>query len=373
MPGWLSRALMAAADALEAAARAAGEVPVPMPALDLPLEEDELGGIARRLISHARLAIDAAGALHGGGTAGPQGAFALDTSASRRSLRDALSPRSLELQHALRVACTASAAAIVGLLLHRPRWYWIVVTAIIVLQPHSGATLRKAAQRIGGTVAGAILAALLAPVTHTPGRAALVLFALAIVAVALRRQNHAIYAALMTPLFVLMAESTSGDWHLTWTRISSTLIGGGLALVGAYAFWPAREREILPAQLGALLRKVKAYLTSPTENARREAGFALANMDVAFERFLDEPHRDDEVEALMALRSSTRRLVGAIASLPAIPEEVRGLDGVLESLAVAAQSRQRPPPLPDLPRTPQTERLVRPVEVIQSALTRLAS
>ncbi len=372
IPDWLSRALLAAADALDAAARAAGEEPAPMPALDPPLGDGELGGLARRLISHARLAVEAASALHGGGP-GPQGAFALDISAARRSLRDALSLRSLELRHALRVACTAAAGALVGILMHRPRWYWIVVTAVIVLQPHSGATLRKAAQRIGGTVAGAVLAALLAPVTHTPGRAALVLFALAIVAVALRRQNHAIYATLMTPLFLLMAESTSGDWHLTWTRISATLLGGAVALVGAYAFWPARERELLPAQMAALLRKVRAYLRTRTEQTRREAGVALANADVSFERFLDEPHSDDEVEALMALRSAARRLVGAIASAHGDLGEVgERIEGALESLAAATESR-KPPPLPELPRTPQTERLVRPVEVIHSALSRLAA
>jgi uncharacterized membrane protein YccC len=332
-PDWLSRAVSAAADALEGAAQAAEQSVnnVNLASLNKltlftepPAEGGELPALAQRLLSHARLAVQAAAAL-AGGAPGPEGTFALDVRASRRSLRDALSPRSLEMQHALRVASTAAAAAVVGISMHRTRWYWIVVTAVLVLQPHSGATLRKAVQRIGGTIAGAIVAAILAPLTHTPGRAAVVMFALAIVAVALRKQNHAIYAALMTPLFVLMAESTSGDWHLTWPRISATLIGGGLALVGAYAFWPARERDLLPAQVAALLRKVRAYLQSalagaPSEQARREAGLSLANADAAFERFLDEPHRDDEVEALMALRGSTRRLVGAIASLADHPE-----------------------------------------------------
>ena len=379
MPPWLSRALREAAEAFEWSARVvAEEQSAPLAPPDPPSEDGELGALAQRLVSHARLAVEAAAALQGG-SPGPQGAFALDTRAARRSLRDALSFRSLELQHALRVATTCAAAALVGMLSHRPRWYWIVVTAVIVLQPHSGATLRRAMQRTFGTVAGAMLGALLAPVTHTPGRAALVLFALAIVAVALRKQSHAIYAALVTPLFVLMAESTSGDWHLTWTRVSSTLLGGGLALVGAYAFWPARERELLPGQIAALLRKVRAYLSSalagaPSEQARREAGLLLANADAAFERFLDEPHRDDEVEALMGLKAAARRLIGAIASLSAAPGELHHageqLSDALESLAAASEARQAPPPLPPLPRTPQTERLVRPVEVIHSALSR---
>src|SRR5207253_3235177 len=96
VPEWLSRTLAAAADALDAAGRAAAEEGAPAPgAPDQPLEEGELGGLAQRLVSHARLATEAASALHGGAP-GPQGAFALEAPGSRRSLRDALSPRSLE-------------------------------------------------------------------------------------------------------------------------------------------------------------------------------------------------------------------------------------------------------------------------------------
>src|SRR5258708_21103323 len=49
----------------------------------------------------------------------------------------------------------------------------------------------------------------------------------------LRQFNYAVYIALITPLFVLMAESTSGDWHLTGARIADTLLGGVFALFGS--------------------------------------------------------------------------------------------------------------------------------------------
>ncbi len=364
-PAWLDGALENFAAAFDAVAVAAGEEPaaVASPVVRLGVDA-ELEPPLQSLLSHVQLALGAAAALHTGQSAQPARQFELAATA-RRSIRDVLSLRSIELRHALRVGATAAVAALAGILLHRARRYWIIVTAVIVLQPHSGTTLRRGLQRVAGTVVGAMVAALLAPLVHGQLRAALVLFVLALVAAAFRKHNYAVYAALMTPLFILMAESTSGDWHLVSTRISSTLLGGVIALFGSYAFWPHREREQLPAAPPA---------------ARREAGLALANADAAFERFLDEAHTDVESEALMAVRSQSRRLVGAIGALSAggrIDDELapaaRQVEGALAELASAAEESRLPIPLPQLKATPQGERLVRPMEVIHSALARLAT
>jgi uncharacterized membrane protein YccC len=259
-----------------------------------------------------------------------------------------------------------------GLLLHRARRYWIIITAIIVIQPHSGATLRKGLQRIAGTVAGAIAATLLAPLFHGHLQTAALLFVLALFGAAARRLNYAVYIALITPLFVLLAESTSGDWHLIPIRVTSTLLGGALAVFGSYVLWPHRERERLPALLATVLRHTKKLLEIPSPEVRREVGLALTNTDAAFERFLDEAHSDAEVEALMAFRSQSRRLVGAIVALSSEGrvEGVERIGRALDEMAAAVENRQQPPPLAPLEQEP--ERLARPVEVIHSGLMRLA-
>jgi uncharacterized membrane protein YccC len=152
-------------------------------------------------------------------------------------------------------------------------------------------------------------------------------------------------------------------------------------LFGSMALWPHRERERLPAQIAGLLRKVGAFLEASVGGtpraalaARRESGLAHANADAAFDRFLDEPHTAEEAEALMALLSHSRRLVGAIAGMSAAgsitPEQAAAAKSALEALAAAAAARRPPPPLPDLS---QAERLQRPIEVIHSALTRIAN
>ena len=384
-PPWLEGALEKLAAAFDAVGLAVGEeaaaVATPVvhvgddPALAAPLQS---------LFSHVQFALAEAAALQVGQASSRPSRLELGVTA-RRSIRDALSLRSLELRHALRVGATAAAAALLGLLLHRARRYWIILTAVLVLQQRAGTTLRRTLERATGTVVGAIVAALLAPFFHGQLRTAILLFVLAVAAMAVRKNNYAVFAALLTPLFVLMTEATSGDLHLAGVRVTSTLLGGAVALVGSYALWPDREREQLPVALARVLRSTRALLEAaiagvPLQPARREAGLALGNADASFERFLDEGHDDHEAEALMAIRSQARRLVGAIAALSAgggrLPDELapaaRELSAALEQLATAAEELQPPIPLPRLPEVPQVERLLRPIEVIHAALGRLA-
>jgi len=79
---------------------------------------------------------------------------------------------------------------------------------------------------------------------------------------------------------------------------------------------------------------------------------------------------------MMAVRSQSRRLVGAIVALSAggnlPPEDVRQVGIALDALAAAAEERRRPPALPSLPAAPQGARLLGPVEVIHAALARIA-
>ena len=364
-PASLAQALEATAREFEAVARATGEdaaPPAPLPReaphdADLPIDS---------LLAHLKLATGAAAALHGKGP--PRPARMRIEKPMRRSIRDALSLRSLDLRHAVRVGLAAAAAAALGIFLHRARRYWIIITAVIVLQPRSGATLRKGLQRIAGTVAGAIAAALLAPVAHGNLRTAVLLFVLAVAGGAARKLNYAVYVALITPLFLLLAESGSSDPQLIITRVISVLLGGAIAVVGSYALWPHKERERLPEVLAAVLQRTRALLADPSPPARREVGLALTNADAAFERFLDEPHTPAEAEALMAVRSQSRRLVGAILSLAAAGELPRAeAEKALDGLEQAAVQRKPPPPLPKVPQ----ERLARPLEVIHAALSRL--
>jgi uncharacterized membrane protein YccC len=349
------------------------------------IASDDLGALFSRVIEETRQAIESVQALQGGGEGpAPPGARAPPDEWPR--LRDALAPGSIELRHALRVAIVATAAALLAAALHLPRSYWVTITVIIVLQPHAVATVRRALQRVAGTVIGGIAAALIARIVHHPVALGMLLFVLGTTGVAVRRINYAAFAALVTPVFVVLAEMNGGGLHLTEARILDTLLGGALALAGALTLWPTRDLERMPALIAAVLQADRAYLQAilrgkgPADAVatRRRVGLATANAEAALQRLIGEGPPADRIEPLMALVAYARRLSASITALgaaPLPPEQGARLDEALGALANAALSSFPPPPLPALddPSTPEpAQRLARQLRVVHSALARLA-
>jgi uncharacterized membrane protein YccC len=199
----------------------------------------------------------------------------------------------------------------------------------------------------------------------------------------MRPINFGLYAALVTPVFVLMAETLEGDFHLVPTRIASNLIGGAFALAGAYLLWPQRERSQLPVYLAALLEEVRSYARAVLAGAsrselfahRRRVGLAAANAEASLQRLLAEPHREAEVEPAMAVLAWTRRLIGSLNALwigphpPGGPLDAERLDAALAELAAAAREG-RPPRLE--PPEPAEDRVWRQISVLHGALRRFA-
>ena len=218
-----------------------------------------------------------------------------------------------------------------------------------------------------------------------PNLPGLVLGALAWIAVAVRRMNYALFAALVTPVFVLLAETNAGAGHLTRVRILDTLLGGTLALAGAIALWPTRDLDRMPALIAAILRADRVYLDAVlhgqgpagTVAARRRVGLATANAEAALQRLIAEALPPARVETLMALVAYGRRLsasITAVGAAPPSPQYAAQLEGILDALADAAQSGAPPPPVPPLdnPAEPEpAQRLARQLRVVQSALARL--
>lgn len=305
-------------------------------------------------------------------------------------LRTALRSGSLDLHHALRVAVTLTLAAFGARVLGLSRLHWVLVTVVLVLQPYPGATFRKGLQRVAGTVLGGAAASLAGHLLHSQLWTAALLYPLALFAVALKPVNYALFAFFVTPVFVLMAESVSGDWTLVATRILDTLFGGAMALAGAALLWPSWERERLSPVVGELLRKERAYLgvalrpgARPEDvvAARREAGLAVTATEAALQRLLDEPRAGlpggdaPQVEALMSLCAAARRFSSAVTSAWSSGTAVvaEPLQAALNEL-VAAAEQERAPTLPNLRELPRAlSRVALQTEALASALARLAA
>jgi uncharacterized membrane protein YccC len=291
-------------------------------------------------------------------------------------LRAVLSWDSVVLRFALRVGIVTAAAVALTATLDLRRGYWITITAVMILQPYTGTTSVRAVQRVLGTVIGGILTAGLAALFHDPLAIFALVFVFALLSVALLPLNYAAFSVFLTPTFVLLAEASTGDWHLAGVRILNTVLGGGLALAGSQLLWPSPESERLPAYLAQTITALRNYLAlvvqrfdDRSENAsralreaRRQVGLAILNAEESFQRLLGE-HRGP-AEALapaMTLLTYTRRFTASIAALAlsrhsvdamqaeALASFAQAADAALADVSAALAAGRAPAPLGVLP------------------------
>jgi uncharacterized membrane protein YccC len=291
-------------------------------------------------------------------------------------IRAAIAPRSMILRFALRVGLVTAIAVGLTAVLGLRRGYWVTVTAVIILQPYTGATTQRALQRVLGTIVGGALTAALAALFHDPLAILLLAFVFSGVSVALLPLNYAAFSVFLTPTFVLLAEASAGDWHLAGVRIANTLIGGALALAGSRLLWPSPEADRVPVYLADMVRAMGRYFDEAIARfgdrgdaagralraARRGAGLAILNADESFQRLLGE-HRGP-AEALapaMTLLTYARRFTASIAALVLSRHMVQGIRAdqlagfagsvrpALAELASALAEGRAPLPLEEIP------------------------
>ncbi|HET9013895.1 MAG TPA: FUSC family protein, partial [Gemmatimonadaceae bacterium] len=290
------------------------------------------------------------------------------------TMRDILSPDSLVLRYALRVAVVATVAVALGEVLDIKRGYWMTITVIVILQPYTGLTTQRAVQRVVGTVLGGLLTAALGALFHDP-RAILVLsFVFAATCVALLPVNYAAFSIFLTPTFVLLAEASAGDWHLATTRVLNTLLGGALALLGSRILWPSPEKTRLPGYMTAALRANRDYLERVVSlfddrselagrtlrESRRTIGLATVNAEESFQRLLGESSGGGaaRLASVMTFLTYTRRLTASIAALALTRHTEPGIGAgairpfaatamaVLDDLAGSIEAGREPAALP---------------------------
>ena len=235
------------------------------------------------------------------------------------TLAATLSWESAILRHALRVAVAGAAAVALTSHFQIARGYWMTLTVIIILQPYTSSTFQKGLQRVIGTIAVGVVAAVLVLLIHAPAGMLALIFAGAAVTVAFLRVNYALYSLFVTPTFILLAELNAVDRHLVLLRIGNTLIGALLAYAAAWVLWPASERGLAREELVAALQALAEYTRcvecdEPTElEVRRAFLLALQNADASVQRLTGD--RSMEIEPLMAVLIYLRRYVVALNAM----------------------------------------------------------
>ena len=251
-------------------------------------------------------------------------------------LRANFTPQSLTLRHAARVALVCGLDVVIILLLHINHGYWLLMTSLIVLQPHVSGTMRRGMERIGGTVAGGILAAVLAATLHSQLATAAVLFPLALLSLAILPVSYAAFAFFLTPAFVLAWLPFAGDWQLALVRTGNTIAGALISVLAMAFLFPIYERDRAADFLRASLGADRRYLAQLAEswrahgqasrllaNARRAAGLAHNDTEESLERLLAEswPRRRPFAQFVAAFVTYLRRFAQSVTALTALDEE----------------------------------------------------
>lgn len=148
----------------------------------------------------------------------------------RRAAGDALATGASLVRHAIRAAFAASAAEVMGTWLSPRFAAWVTLTAVVVLQPDAGSTIRRVGQRVVGTVLGALAAIAIVRLGLGPLAVSAVLFPLAVAALVARSRSYPCFTFFVTPVFLLVAMQDSGAWWIAFARVGDTLLGCAIAL-----------------------------------------------------------------------------------------------------------------------------------------------
>lgn len=390
-------------------------VPISWNGAGLRAVNDSMGEIVDRMVDYVSAAVELLASLNTGvqppAVAGSIEAVAPPTEPPLFSIEAFTRPAEVVLHHALRVAIVTTLAVAVTTILRLNHGYWVTLTVVVILQPYAATTRQKALQRVAGTILGGVVAAALSGLFHDR-IAVLVLIALFTMScIALLPLNYGAYAVFGTPAFVLLAESSTGDWHLAGLRIVNTLIGGALALAGAQLLWPGDERNRLPELVATAIRANAEFLRraiglfsskgaelGDLRDPRRAVGNASLNAEDSLQRLISE-HRGppEDLEPIMATLIYVRRLAAttaalAIAARSAKPDDATLLrpfaaasNAILEDIAESILQRRRPAefpapgtvPIPTDAASPvvhqRVVRLARQLKLMHSAASRWAA
>ncbi|MFT3692726.1 MAG: FUSC family protein [Kofleriaceae bacterium] len=244
----------------------------------------------------------------------------LATGQAVKDLRDAAHLSSPIFHHALRVGITCPVAYAIGRIASPTHSTWVTVTAIAVLQPYLGATLKRIVERVVGTIVGGAIAVLMMETITDRRVMAILMVPLAVGAVITRTKSYRLFVLLLTPVFVLVTDRWHPGIYTAGVRIADVALGGALAGIAAMII-PSSEKQRLPDALATMLDRITAYVEAYEKGidltvARREVGIALENAELSLERMLAEPKalRRGNADAVVLITYG-RRMTAALTSL----------------------------------------------------------
>jgi uncharacterized membrane protein YccC len=344
---------------------------------------------AQRLADRLRVAtklIDPAQYLPGSGTQGEAGLPFLARVTG--PLLANLNWRSASLRHAVRTGVVVSAALTGTLIWHGAYTHWLTITLVLVMQPFFATTWQRSLERVGGTLFGGVVAALLSALMQSRVHTIGLLPVLGALALAVRQVSYAVYIAVYTPTVILLVESihpAEDQLHIAAARAGFTVLGGLIAVAANILLWPTWEPDRVRQDLRAALAAHAAYAAAvlggnpgvDVDRARRAAGLASNNLEASLARVMQEPRRGqrDRLQAVLVADATLRRIAGRLTALaldPPPPARRAALGAWAVNALTALTEDSPPPPSPAAIGDDMLDRLARQVQLLPGILARLA-
>jgi uncharacterized membrane protein YccC len=203
---------------------------------------------------------------------------------------------SVMMRHALRMMVVGAVDVLLLRWLNIGHGFWLGMTSIIVLQPYQSHTFKRGVERVGGTIAGGILAAVLAVLISSQAGIIAVITATSVLTLATYAVDYAWYCFFLTPTFVLLSLPHLRDWEYSGVRMLTTLLGATVAVAAMRLLWPEREHLEMGKLLARAVAADEAYIRAMLRSWRvaeigsHDAGNTLEDRRLA-ERELLAPAR----------------------------------------------------------------------------------
>jgi len=246
------------------------------------------------------------------------------------TLRENLTFASTNFRHSLRLTITILIGFVIGALFPLQNIYWILLTIVVIMRPGYGLTKERSYHRIFGTIVGGLIAFAILTVVHNHiliGTFAIVAMILGFTFTAV---NYKIGATFVTIYVVFVYGLLTPDIsNVIQFRILDTVVGGALAFLANYFFWPSWEflnmRIFLKKSIEAnrdyieqisIFYNKKGDVTSAYRLARKNAFVEISNLMASFQRMSQEPKsKQKQLPQLYKLVVLNHTMLSSSASL----------------------------------------------------------
>jgi len=146
-------------------------------------------------------------------------------------------------QYALRIGLCLAAAEAIAYAWGQHWSYWIAIVVVIIVQRSFRSAIARAFQRAIGTFAGVLIASVLLLWFPPAWLLIMIIGVLSGLRPFLRVRNYTLYAAVMTPLIIIVLQfgDTLSAAVIAY-RLIDTVIGFFIVLILGYLIWPSTYR-----------------------------------------------------------------------------------------------------------------------------------